>query len=233
MSSAGGKLHIGIQEAGNQPLRSRSYLSFATFSKLWLRHKLWTIIFSRSQSSHNFLHNTGTWPRRRPRDADDEPTPLGINFTTLEYAKETKVLEAPFLDLLYYADSVGEVPQSPANEEIPLPTADPLDIGNGDLPPEWGIDIAVRGGVLRYGPWTDRQRQVSDLFSVYFCVLIVSQGRATAGFLPFDIHGCDSRGSPQAGLPTSLALSKNIGRTTRWGYASNSIPRAIKGVHIS
>ena len=35
---------------------------------------------------------------------------------------------------------------------------DPFDIGNGDLPPEWGIDLVVRGGFIRYGPWADRQR---------------------------------------------------------------------------
>ena len=157
MSSAGEKLHGNIQDVGMQPLRTRSYLSFDSFSKLWRRHKLWTVNASRPEGSHNFLHNTGTWSRRRAR-TDDEQTPLGADFTTLEYAKEAKVLEAPFLDLLYYADSVGEVPQPSDPEDPPRLTADPLDIGNGDLPPEWGIDIAIRGGVLRYGPWTDRQR---------------------------------------------------------------------------
>jgi hypothetical protein len=31
-------------------------------------------------------------------------------------------------------------------------------VGNGDLPPEWGIDIVTHGGTLSYGPWADRQR---------------------------------------------------------------------------
>lgn len=160
MSSAGHKLHVDIQNVDAHPLRTFSYLSFATFGKLWRHHKLWNVLFPRATTSHNALHNTGTWSRRRVPEADDDVTPLGINFTTLEYAKETKILEAPFLDLLYYADSVGEVPKQLEIGVAPRLTADPLDIGNGDLPPEWGADIAIRGGVLRYGPWTDRQRCV-------------------------------------------------------------------------
>lgn len=35
-----------------------------------------------------------------------------------------------------------------------------LDIGNGDLPPEWGVDAVIHGAALSYGPWSDRQRYV-------------------------------------------------------------------------
>lgn len=160
LTSTGEKLHTSIQQSNEHPLQLFSYLSFSSFAKLLRRQKLWNIISPRSQGIHNPLHNTGTWPRRKARNAEDEITPLGINFTSLEYAKETKILEAPFLDLLYYADSVGEVPRGSEAGDGPRLTADPLDIGNGDLPPEWGIDLAIRGGVLRYGPWTDRQRYV-------------------------------------------------------------------------
>jgi hypothetical protein len=31
--------------------------------------------------------------------------------------------------------------------------------------PEWGFDLVVHGGVLRYGPWADRQRHVSHFCS--------------------------------------------------------------------
>lgn len=30
--------------------------------------------------------------------------------------------------------------------------------GNVDLPPEYGIDITIRAGIVNYGPWADRQR---------------------------------------------------------------------------
>lgn len=160
----GEKLHSNVQNSEAQPLRIFSYLSFFAFAKLWRRNRLWTLVNRRQ--SHNPLHNASTWPRRRAREANTEETPLGINFATLEYAKETKILEAPFLDLLYYADAVGVVPRESEAEDIPRLTEDPMDIGNGDLPPEWGVDLAIRGGVLRYGPWTDRQRAI--LQQVFF-----------------------------------------------------------------
>lgn len=164
LTEMGEKLHSRVQHSETQPLRIFSYVSFSAFAKLWRRHKLWTIINPRH--SHNPLHNAPGWTKRRPRDLTEDETPLGINFATLEYAKETKILEAPFLDLLYYADSVGFVPRDPEAEDVPRLTEDPMDIGNGDLPPEWGVDLAIRGGVLRYGPWTDRQRAI--LQQVFF-----------------------------------------------------------------
>lgn len=70
------------------------------------------------------------------------------------------MLEAPTLELSYYADAVGVVPakQRPVDNEG-------CDIGNGDVSPEWGIDLVVHGGILRYGPWADRQRHVSHFCS--------------------------------------------------------------------
>ena len=32
------------------------------------------------------------------------------------------------------------------------------ELGNGDLPPQWGIDFVVFSGTMTYGPWADRQR---------------------------------------------------------------------------
>jgi hypothetical protein len=72
-----------------------------------------------------------------------------------EYAIERKILEAPQLELTYYADAVGPVPDEPAQRHSAFQSDD---IGNGDIPPEWGFDIVISGGVVRYGPWADRQR---------------------------------------------------------------------------
>ena len=75
-----------------------------------------------------------------------------------EYAAERRLLETPTLDLAYYADVPGRVPDCHASDK----DKDGIDdIGNGDLPPEWGIDLVVNGGVVRYGPWSDRQRLVA------------------------------------------------------------------------
>ena len=79
-----------------------------------------------------------------------------MDFSVLEYAIERRILEAPVLELSYYADVVGVVPHQ--EHDTPLNPSDPFDIGNGDIPPEWGIDLVIRSGVLRYGPWADRQR---------------------------------------------------------------------------
>ncbi|EAL21708.1 hypothetical protein CNBC5720 [Cryptococcus deneoformans B-3501A] len=72
-----------------------------------------------------------------------------------EYAKATNLLEAPELTLTYYADIPGNVP-----DPLQTPYGDILDeIGNVDLPPEYGIDIIIRKGTVKYGPWADRQRE--------------------------------------------------------------------------
>jgi len=86
----------------------------------------------------------------------EEDTPIGIDFSTYEYAVEQKILEAPALDMTYYVDAAGNVPDDLANQHVSgngLP-----DVGNGDVGPEWGIDLVIFGGTLRYGPWVDRQR---------------------------------------------------------------------------
>ncbi|WWC90151.1 uncharacterized protein L201_005084 [Kwoniella dendrophila CBS 6074] len=74
-----------------------------------------------------------------------------------EYAKVTTLLETHRLDLTYYADTPGLVPHSSES-----PYIDELDqIGNVDLPPEYGIDIVIHKGNIRYGPWADKQREPS------------------------------------------------------------------------
>jgi hypothetical protein len=96
----------------------------------------------------------------------DDETPIGADFSTLEYAIERKILEAPNLDLIYYTDVVGCVPLEPV---VNPSMTDPFDIGNGDLPPEWGFDLTVNDGFLRYGPWADRQRCDRSYFPFKFC----------------------------------------------------------------
>jgi hypothetical protein len=48
---------------------------------------------------------------------------------------------------------VGLVPEPCEDDEFEL--------GNGDLPPQWGMDFVVYSGTMTYGPWADRQRRVS------------------------------------------------------------------------
>lgn len=89
-------------------------------------------------------------------EAANEETPIGIDFSTFEYALERNILEAPILELTYYVDVVGEVPYNIPEIEHFGPGV--YDIRNGDIAPEWGFDVIIYGGIIRYGPWADRQR---------------------------------------------------------------------------
>jgi hypothetical protein len=134
-------------------------LQYGTFLKLWRRLSLGGILTSSARPSHP---QSPTQPyissfRRRKIDTNTEDyTPIGVDFSVLEYAIERKVLEAPVLELSYYADVVGFVPHQ--DHDPPPNPSDPFDVGNGDSPPEWGFDLVIRNGFLRYGPWADRQR---------------------------------------------------------------------------
>ncbi|CAG8607429.1 15845_t:CDS:10, partial [Acaulospora colombiana] len=72
-----------------------------------------------------------------------------------EYAIERNILETPSLEVIYYADVAGLVPTDPLSLEG---THEFIDIGNGDIAPQWGVDLVMHGGTLTYGPWADRQR---------------------------------------------------------------------------
>ncbi|SCV73833.1 BQ2448_6263 [Microbotryum intermedium] len=74
-----------------------------------------------------------------------------------EYAKVTTLLTCPEMELNYYCDVPGKVPAKP-RMITGLAGLESCDIGNGDLSPEWGIDVVIRGGEVTYGPWADRQR---------------------------------------------------------------------------
>ncbi|KAJ7072266.1 hypothetical protein C8F01DRAFT_1205872 [Mycena amicta] len=129
------------------------YILYQAFVKAWRYLKLYS--FTRKFPT-NDDHANHTTPRSRSHGKHksiDEETPVGADFSALEYAIERKILEAPVVELTYYTDVVGEVPSLPHSIDI-----GPGDIGNGDMGPEWGIDLVIKGGILRYGPWADRQR---------------------------------------------------------------------------
>jgi hypothetical protein len=88
-----------------------------------------------------------------PGNAEEETDPLLQPTDVTEYAKVMTVLDSTELQLSFYYDEPGRVP--PIQEQLP---SDEVHIGNGDLSPEWGLDIEVTGGTISYGPWADRQR---------------------------------------------------------------------------
>lgn len=75
----------------------------------------------------------------------------------VEYAKVTTLLTSPELEMTYYCDTAGKVPPVP-RVVTGFAGLETCDIGNGDLSPEWGVDLVIKGGIITYGPWADRQR---------------------------------------------------------------------------
>ncbi|KAI9867461.1 MAG: hypothetical protein M1813_009019 [Trichoglossum hirsutum] len=82
----------------------------------------------------------------------------------IEYATFPTVLDCPSVRMSYYWDVPGLVPELPVMRRT-LPPGATEDI-NGDIPPEWGIDLTIQGGTIYYGPWTDRQR--AHLQNIFF-----------------------------------------------------------------
>ncbi|KAF8135489.1 hypothetical protein EV363DRAFT_1395990 [Boletus edulis] len=115
-----------------------NYLSFEVFLKVWRGIRLYSALFP-----PNHLASNGFKGRTHgKRSLDENNNFVGGDFTKLEYAIKRRIVEAPVLELSYYADVVGEVPA-----ELDGPKGmglESYDIGNGDLPPEWGIDLVIR-----------------------------------------------------------------------------------------
>jgi hypothetical protein len=133
------------------------YQSYQTFNKLWRQFGLYRVVLDyftsrRSQRTTQRFVNAPVFPRK-VKKLVDEDTPIGADYSRIDYAIERKILESPSLELRYYVDVVGETPLEPASS-----SEDQHNIGNGDTPPEWGFDLIINGGFFRYGPWADRQR---------------------------------------------------------------------------
>lgn len=76
----------------------------------------------------------------------------------VEYAKTSLIADCPCINVSFYWDVTGPVPSELENS-VPFHPAHAEDI-NGGVPPEYGMDIQVYGGIINYGPWTDRHRAI-------------------------------------------------------------------------
>lgn len=68
----------------------------------------------------------------------------------IEYAKSSVLADIKSVGLVFFWEIPGFVPD-------PKPTILSENI-NGTPPPEYGMDLFVRGGQINYGPWADRHR---------------------------------------------------------------------------
>lgn len=98
---------------------------------------------------------------------DDDETVEQERWKAIEYGEVSTVVDSPKITVSVYWDVPGLVPISMAND-CHDSQGFSSDI-NGDVPPDWGVELRVGGGTINYGPWTDRQRV--DIQNVFFPTL--------------------------------------------------------------
>ena len=96
------------------------------------------------------------------RYLDDEDEALEQErWKNVEYGQFPTIVDSPSIGASIRWDVPGHV----SSNTLP---GQGVDI-NGAEPPEWSIDLRVRGGEIHYGPWADRQR--TELQTMFFPVL--------------------------------------------------------------
>ncbi|KAF2747883.1 hypothetical protein M011DRAFT_477050 [Sporormia fimetaria CBS 119925] len=153
--------------------------------KSWKRWKMWhslSALFSSSADSictdtHSSPTNrrqrlqnpqiglsaTGEWKGLARYKDEDQDNGHG-EWGSVEYALMPLILDSPRIDVSFYWDVTGPVPQELENS-LYVDPAHAEDI-NGSVPPQYGVDIQVFGGTINYGPWADRRRAM--LQSMFF-----------------------------------------------------------------
>ena len=84
----------------------------------------------------------------------------------IEYGAFPTIVDSPEISMHLYWDVPGLIPQLRSTRGPPPEFEKDI---NGDAPPDWVIELKVRGGTVNYGPWADRQR--ADLQAVFFPTL--------------------------------------------------------------
>ncbi|KAI3335863.1 hypothetical protein F4824DRAFT_462712 [Ustulina deusta] len=95
-------------------------------------------------------------------NADDEDDKS--RWSSLDYAAVNTVVDSPAGTLKIYWDVPAKVSKGAKSQSSVDPNGS--DYVNGDTPPAWAINLALKGGVINYGPWADRQR--AELQRVFF-----------------------------------------------------------------
>ncbi|KAI1753946.1 hypothetical protein F4782DRAFT_58134 [Xylaria castorea] len=88
-------------------------------------------------------------------NADDDDD--NSRWSSLDYAAVTTVVDSPAGTLKIHWDVPSKVSSAAKSQSSSLDSDSP-DYVNGTTPPAWAISLALKGGVVNYGPWADRQR---------------------------------------------------------------------------
>ncbi|KAM5446142.1 Macrophage colony-stimulating factor 1 receptor [Microsporum audouinii] len=108
----------------------------------------------RNRPASGAVHQDGWLGLTRYLDEEEQDEHEG--WSSVEYGRFSTLLDSPSVYFRYYWDIGGPVAISKTGPEPPDKST-PYNI-NGAEPPEWGMDITIRGGLLNYGPWADRER---------------------------------------------------------------------------
>lgn len=87
----------------------------------------------------------------------DDNDEVANEWQDVEYAKASTLVDVEQVDMRFYWDIPGKVPEIAA-ERSQLLQDEEEDHMNGSAPPAYGLDFAIHGGFIVYGPWADRQR---------------------------------------------------------------------------
>jgi hypothetical protein len=150
MTTIGKRVRDRLQASKASKPRWPDNMTYIKFVKLWRKWSLASAIpRPKTEANHAGPMRTATQRMRRVFRRHEDTTDE-IDYTTFEYAVERKLLEAPTMDITYYIDNVGFIPILMDGTQAASESK--------DTEPEWGIDIVIHGGVIKYGPWSDRQR---------------------------------------------------------------------------
>ena len=97
-------------------------------------------------------------------DEDDDGSIEQERWKAVEYGQFPVIVDSPEIAVSFYWDAPGVVQLEDENADQ-LSTQNTEDI-NGCAPPDWGINLRVKGGTINYGPWADRQR--GDIQTIFF-----------------------------------------------------------------
>ncbi|KAI9641087.1 Macrophage colony-stimulating factor 1 receptor [Ciborinia camelliae] len=114
---------------------------------------------SRSNSPTQGGPNPSSW-QGLSRYLDEGEKDDNSRWSSNEYATVTTIADSPKATMSFYWDVPGKVQW---RHELSKSTCNTI---NGDVPPEWGIDLSIEGGIINYGPWADRQR--AEIQRVFF-----------------------------------------------------------------
>ncbi|KAL8670815.1 MAG: hypothetical protein Q9168_004663 [Polycauliona sp. 1 TL-2023] len=95
-------------------------------------------------------------------DDDENITVEQERWRNTEYGQHPVIVDSPSISMNLFWDVPGLVPDL---EEPHDGNRGARDI-NGDVPPDWNVELRINGGLISYGPWADRLR--TDLQPVFF-----------------------------------------------------------------